>query len=933
MANGQNMSADDLKQSIVEAIASQFKIDSKFVDKLIDLTSKGLIEKFAAKAPTLAEKSKSTDSSKQTKQEAAKLPKVELALPKMLEGQLSKINDISKSLNKLIDSTATVTKENQFPNVLKKLLNDKSPDKGPEKSSFGILGNTLQKIMGSFKAPVKEIPEAVKVAIKSSDKGPEKSSFGILGNTLQKIMGSFKAPVKEIPEAVKVAIKSSDKGPEKSSFGILGNTLQKIIGSFKAPVKEIPEAVKVVETPLEGISKAAPVEQPAAPKSLLEEKIEAKPVIIAGISEGGIKDLSEHLPSIIKQGMEGLFDFLQEDPKKKKDSKFEFPGMGIIGGALGVLSTIGGLFTLLYGLQTEGPFKGLAKLVGKGMLAIGDALTKPLQNFIKNIGGMLIDIPVNMIKQFSGTIAEKIADITGALGKVGSSKLVAPIINFAKSIGAKIIDVPMKIIGSFGKSISGLFGKVGGSVAISGISKLSGFIGKFLGGFAKMFSKVPIVGSLISIAFAVSRFKSGDYVGGGIEILSALTGLLYATPLAPLAFPISLALDALNAFLDFKAGGIGEGKKGKGSMIMSWVGDMAKWVGQKLYKAITFFPIIGPALKSVEALFAGDWLEALKQFAYINPAFEFLGAMLGDESASNTTKVAAGFVGGAMNWVGEMGAFIGEKMLGLPIIGPAMKAVQALLSGDFSEALKQFVRINPLVGILESFLQTDSGKEIGSKVSGGFSKAKEFFSSIKNNILNKVLEYIPETIWGYPLRAKVAELFGIGPAAVVPESQPSSAGAPSEQAPPVKQVGDAKVKPDGGLVVSSPTEGSLYQLSKNDGIVAGPVTDDASAPGSSSKSSAANLENSDKILIQIANNTEATNKNLAGLAIGFNMLAKSLEKLGVSVAGQSPTVINNVSKGGGGSSSRISSSQIASMGNSTISNFRSGVEASRFVPA
>ena len=210
----------------------------------------------------------------------------------------------------------------------------------------------------------------------------------------------------------------------------------------------------------------------------------------------------------------------------------------------------------------------------------------------------------------------------------------------------------------------------------------------------------------------------------------------------------------------------------------------------------------------------------------------------------------------------------------------------------------------------------------------------DFFSGMKDNILSKVLEFIPETIWGYPLRAKVAELFGIGPKANIPESAPISTGAPSQLAPSVQQVGDAKVKPDGGLVVSSPTEGSLYQLSKNDGIVAGPVTDDPSAPKSSSiASTAASIGNSDKILTQIANNTETTNKSIAGLANGFNVLAKSLEKLGVSVAGQSPTVINNVSGGSKGGSPKVSSSQIASAGNSAISSFRSGIEASRFVPA
>lgn len=830
MANGQNMTAEEFTTSVAEAIAAQLKIDaSALVTRLVDSLSKGLIKEFTKKGPVLAEKSKTAETAKQ-KAEGTKLPKIEISLPKMLENQFSKIDDISKSLNKLIDKTAPTKKENQFPEIFKKLIpKEQKPD-----TSLNVLGGTLEKILSTFKAPSK-----------------------------------------------------------------------------KENTKEAPKA--------------------EAPKSLLEEKVEAKPVIIAGISESGLKDLSENLPDIIREGMKDLIENLKdkEEAKKKKEGGLGLPGLGIIGGALGVLSTIGGLFTLLYGLQTEGPYKGLAKLVGKGMLAIGDALTKPLQNFIKNIGSMLIDIPINLIKSAGTKIANQLKTFSEFASKIGSSKLVAPLKDFAKGMMDRLIAIPLKMFSSFKSSISGLFGKVGGGAIKTGLGKLTGFLPKMMGGLLKVFKKVPIVGSLISIAFAVSRFKSGDYVGGGLELLSGLAAMIPGVGTG-----VSIAIDALNAFLDFKAGGIGEGKKGKGSMITDWVGGMVKWVGQKLYKVITFLPIVGPALKSVEALTQGKWLEALKQFAYINPAFEFLGAMLGDESASTTTKVAVGFARGPMEWIGGIGAWIGEKMLNLPIIGPAIKAVQALFAGDFSEALKQFTHINPLVGMLEQFLQTDTGKDVSKKASGGLSKAMDFFSSMKDNILSKVLEFIPETIWGYPLRAKVAELFGIGPKANIPESAPISTGAPSEPAPSVQQVGDAKVKPDGGLVVSSPTEGSLYQLSKNDGIVAGPVTDDPSSPKSSSiASTAANIGNSDKILTQIANNTETTNKSLAGLANGFNVLAKSLEKLGVSVANQSPTVINNVSGGSKGGSSKVSSSQIASAGNSAISSFRSGIEASRFVPA
>ena len=62
-------------------------------------------------------------------------------------------------------------------------------------------------------------------------------------------------------------------------------------------------------------------------------------------------------------------------------------------------------------------------------------------------------------------------------------------------------------------------------------------------------------------------------------------------------------------------------------------------------------------------------------------------------------------------------------------------------------------------------------------------------------------------------------------------------------------------------------------------------------------------------------------------------MAKALEKFGISVANQPPTI---VSAGGGNKSQpspRTTSSQYANAGNGDITNFRIGtVEASRFHP-
>lgn len=90
----------------------------------------------------------------------------------------------------------------------------------------------------------------------------------------------------------------------------------------------------------------------------------------------------------------------------------------------------------------------------------------------------------------------------------------------------------------------------------------------------------------------------------------------------------------------------------------------------------------------------------------------------------------------------------------------------------------------------------------------------------------------------------------------------------------------------------------------------------------------------DKHLETIASNTNKTNDTLAGLTSGFASLAKALEKLGVSVASNPPTTINNIAGGGQQASQGPSPTALANAGNQDISNFRrSIVEASRFQAA
>lgn len=69
----------------------------------------------------------------------------------------------------------------------------------------------------------------------------------------------------------------------------------------------------------------------------------------------------------------------------------------------------------------------------------------------------------------------------------------------------------------------------------------------------------------------------------------------------------------------------------------------------------------------------------------------------------------------------------------------------------------------------------------------------------------------------------------------------------------VTQVKDAAIDPQGGLIVSSPTEGALYQLGQNDGVMAGPMKRGSTAATNSGGSDMSKVES---LLAKIASATD-----------------------------------------------------------------------------
>jgi hypothetical protein len=129
--------------------------------------------------------------------------------------------------------------------------------------------------------------------------------------------------------------------------------------------------------------------------------------------------------------------------------------------------------------------------------------------------------------------------------------------------------------------------------------------GLFKGVGAVAFKSIPIIGSLISFYNAWDRFKNDDTIAGIIELVGGISNLLVFTPLAPLALPLSIGASALNAFLDYKAGGANTMEE-KQAIKMDYVNKIVEYIQE--------IPIVGGLIKwgrGFWELGKGNWKGAL----------------------------------------------------------------------------------------------------------------------------------------------------------------------------------------------------------------------------------------------------------------------------------------------------------------------------------
>ena len=232
------------------------------------------------------------------------------------------------------------------------------------------------------------------------------------------------------------------------------------------------------------------------------------------------------------------------------------------------------------------------------------------------------------------------------LSKIGISGGIKMLMTAAKGMlgtFSKFVTAPFKFAGK-------LLGK--------------GFMGRIVGALkplAKILKKIPLIGTIISIGFAISRFMDGDTVGGVIDVLSALTGLLNLIPGGSfIAIPLSIGLDILNAWLDAKT----EGAKDKNAAKLDILGDMAKSIGKWIWDNALWLPVIGGFKRwgmAYDAFKGGNIMEGLKQFGLGILSFAGMGPIImgietlmgffGDKEEKKDLKPNTSWFGRIKEWV------------------------------------------------------------------------------------------------------------------------------------------------------------------------------------------------------------------------------------------------------------------------------------------
>ena len=481
----------------------------------------------------------------------------------------------------------------------------------------------------------------------------EKPKIGIPDNFVpvlkehSTVLQSIQKSTKDIVPSINKSAESTTKQAQKNGITLTG--IEKILS--KAPTalaanktedtqKKVPLPEKVNED----------IDDPGTGEKALEEK-KPQPVTITDLSEKGAEKFKK------------LFEKLG---LKAPDTKTAAPAMASANAGPGLMGMLGGLggFGKLFSTGLMGSMAGLGASLA---LAVGSWFNSgPFKGTMKEVGliGTRYFLPA-VIKSF------------GVLAKL------AP--NLAKGL-----------MGAFSK-IGGLFSSNVGKLGLQ-FTKMFPALAKFLGPILK---KLPVIGTIINIGSAVSRFLKGDIIGGLIDIGSAVAVLVPGVGTA-----LSIGLGFFNAYRDIKSGGLEQESKSPANVAIK---DIFKktwdWIADKFKKIFTF--VFGKLGRGWDEIKQGDYVRGLVTWAsflggpatwFLEPFYNWLVGPPEVIKADGTKEPAqTGILAKAWGWLKDK---ITEKFN--KSLGALKDGWEDLKKGDIGRALVTWSSILPGLDWLSS---------------------------------------------------------------------------------------------------------------------------------------------------------------------------------------------------------------------------------------
>ena len=396
---------------------------------------------------------------------------------------------------------------------------------------------------------------------------------------------------------------------------------------------------------------------------------------------------------------EVLFPGPEAERISKTGLEDKVPGMSQVAGATAapkVKSAMGLNWRVLLGILGAALVTGITVLldeVGQFFLKMGLKVLKfikPIINFAKTIGTMFSKGFFKAMKAIKPlmTIVSKVGDFFGGIYKgIKSSKA-------------------MKALLKGGKSVMGMMKKAGAAVWTK-LKKAGRFI--------------PFIGSIFSFAFAIEKFRKGDYVGMLGELLSGVLNFI------PVVGNIGSGL--VDAYLLIReTQEYDEGEKGtwagEGKMLGRLWDKVKSWFGENMHK----LPIIGGLYKMGEAaghLMNGKWVPGLRALAQVLPSW---------------------FGGG----------------IGADLAGKGFDFVYGLFSGeydiDYNSVVPNFdgTEFGDMIGGLFSSI----GEVLGDIFTGLHNYISDWVVSVKDNLIDTVKTAAPAAFGAIPGLNLVGNIIG-----------------------------------------------------------------------------------------------------------------------------------------------------------------------------